>query len=158
MPQSAPAVSPELTSVPFVQVGNAAVVQVRLGSLGSQPFIIDTGADELSIDAKTADDLLARNEAKELSPQNSVLADGSVKMMRRIRVGGLTLGGRTVANVDAAVTEHAMPLLGTNVLKEFGTFTIDTVNNKLVLGSIKPMPTPPMTAATITDRTASGLY
>ena len=107
-------------------------------TLGSQivDALLDTGASLGTVPESIANALIASGEANWNADGKSILADGRKVAEKRINVHRLTLGGRTVENVLLSVVPdgQGMTLLGMQVLRTFGKFTIDADNDQLILG------------------------
>jgi gag-polyprotein putative aspartyl protease len=121
-------------AVPIVSDGGRAIVKVRLGGIEPQPMVVDTGADSIVVSEKVANDLIAHDEANELSPIKALVADGRVVDQRMIRIHRLAIGTHYLANVDAGV--GGMMLLGFPILNRFGKFTIDTNASQIIFGEM----------------------
>lgn len=106
-------------------------------SMGGQTVMmtIDTGAMIGMVPKSVADALIASGNAVEAEAGTSILADGQKIPERRIMIKQISLGSQVVNNVLTGVgPDNGMSLLGMNVLKKFGQFTIDTATDHLVLG------------------------
>jgi clan AA aspartic protease (TIGR02281 family) len=107
-------------------------------SLGSQTvdMMLDTGAMLGSVSESIAATLIASGEANWNEDGHAILADGSTVAEKRINIHHVTIGGRTVDNVLLGVVPDGkgMMLLGMQVLRSFGKFTIDAANDQLILG------------------------
>lgn len=110
-------------------------VMVNLGSQ-SVDMLIDTGASLGSVTVSMAATLIASGEANWNADGYSILADGSRMAEKRVNVHHVTIGGRSIDNVLLSVVpnDNTVMLLGMQVLRTFGRFTIDTVNDRLILG------------------------
>jgi hypothetical protein len=123
-------------SVGLINVGKGVMVQV---TLGSQPvtMIVDTGASDMLVPAKVADQLVADGEAL-YGPYTQVRqADGGTVSERTVTISSLRIGHHTLSNVTGSVAPDgpdAIGLLPFPVLNRVGRFTIDTTNNKLIFG------------------------
>ena len=101
-------------------------------------MLIDTGANGMSVEKGLADALIAKREAHAIEPGEVLLADGQTVTEERIVIDTLSVGGRTLNNVPAGIVpDGSMMLLPFPVLNQLGSFTIDTINNRLVFG--RPM-------------------
>src|SRR5271165_3876209 len=124
-------------SVPIIPIGNhgGKAVNITLGDKMTLSMIIDTGSDIVGVTESIANQLILNNEARELEKVDTVLANGSIRTERMINIKKLTIGGHTLYNIPATVgSDVSEPLLGIDVLNRFGKFSIDTVNNQLILG------------------------
>jgi clan AA aspartic protease (TIGR02281 family) len=137
----APAVQPApvaltQTSVAMVDgtAFNSHYVDALVGNLPVHA-LLDTGASAMIVTETMASALVSNGEAIWGPDQTSILADGSKQASKTLIIYRLTIGGRTIANVEAGtVPDVGTPLLGMSVLSRFGKFTIDTANSRLILG------------------------
>lgn len=116
--------------------GNTIYTDVILGHQLIS-MMVDTGATSGSISEEMASRLVADGEAVEAGYADYLMADGAVLRKREIRVKNVIVGGRMVHNVRfGAVSNGNSPmLLGMAVLNQFGAFTIDVRNKRLILGA-----------------------
>jgi hypothetical protein len=122
--------------VPFDYENRAIHLSVFFGGRAVR-VLLDTGATNLSINETIAGQLIASSDATEGEPVRVVMADNSTQTLRTVVIGTLTVRNHSMHNVRAAVEPgDAEPLLGMAILNQIsgGKFTIDTANNKLVLG------------------------
>jgi hypothetical protein len=114
--------------------GSAYKVAVDLGTFTAK-MLIDTGANGMSVEKGLADALIAKGEAHAIEPGEVQLADGQTVTEERIVIDTLSVGGRTLNNVPAGIVpDGGMMLLPFPVLNQLGSFTIDTIDNRLVFG------------------------
>lgn len=139
-PISAPVASAPMQagedSVGLINFGKGMMAQV---TLGTRPvaMIVDTGATDMLVPAKLADQLVADGEASASGNAGVQQADGSTRDERVIVIHSLTIGRHTIREVPASVAPDgpdAMGLLPFPVLNRAGRFTVDTINNKLIFG------------------------
>jgi clan AA aspartic protease (TIGR02281 family) len=108
---------------------------------GSAPlqFTLDTGATSVSIPQGVADQLIAAGKLAPADYRQDVtvhLADGSKIQKRIYMLRSVTIGGRTVADVECTVGGSGTSmLLGQSVLRRFKSWSIDNARNVLVLGA-----------------------
>jgi len=125
------------TIVPLITSDNHLSEHVTV-SLGSQTvdMMLDTGAMLGTVSESIAATLIASGEANWNDDGHAILADGSKVAEKRINIHRVTIGGRTVDNVLLGVVPdgEGMMLLGMQVLRTFGKFTIDAANDQLILG------------------------
>ena len=125
------------TIVPLITSDNHLSEHVTV-SLGSQTvdMMLDTGAMLGTVSESVAATLIASGEANWNDDGHAILADGSKVAEKRINIHRVTIGGRTVDNVLLGVVPDGkgMMLLGMQVLRTFGKFTIDAANDQLILG------------------------
>lgn len=101
-------------------------------------MIFDTGASDVTISKVEADFMFKNNYlAKEdikgkkyYQTADGGLTEGTVITLKEVKIGDAVLH-----NVDASVvkSQKAPLLLGESVLQKFGTFTVDNINNKLII-------------------------
>jgi hypothetical protein len=122
--------------------GSAFKVAVSLGSYQAK-MLIDTGANSMSVVKSLSDELWRRGDA-DLGPQERVIvADGRTTTEDTIIIHTVTVGGRTLHNMEAGiVADGAMMLMPFPVLNQMGSFTIDTAHGKLIFGSATPSAPP----------------
>jgi Aspartyl protease len=137
---AAPAPAPVVDSVPITTDGTHANVDIMIGEFDYHHFLIDTGADIMSVNPDVAASLIAGGYAVEHGAVSVKLADGSVSNERRILIDQIRIGRHTITNVAAAVNANndGMNLLPFQVLNQMGKFTIDTANEKLIFGRSAP--------------------
>jgi predicted aspartyl protease len=105
---------------------------VILGA-NSYPFTLDTGASDMTVTWSIADQLVRGGEAALGRDLPSTLADGSHQMNQTIIIHSVTIGGRTIHDVVAGVTQDGvMMLLGMSVLNALGA-SIDVTSHTLHL-------------------------
>ena len=128
--------SPSGSSLPAVASDNGMIfAQVDLGGGVSVNAMVDTGASwALSIPASLADTLVAKNLAVRCpKPKGkTTFADGMTHEVGAISIRRVTVDGRLLENVEAAVVPNraAPVLLGLGALNRLGAFSIE--NGKLV--------------------------
>jgi predicted aspartyl protease len=136
-PSSAPTGVGRPTIVPLITTDNHLSEHVTV-SLGSQTvdMMLDTGAMLGTVSESVAATLIASGEANWNEDGHAILADGSRVAEKRSNIHRVTIGGRTVDNVLLGVVPNGegMMLLGMQVLRTFGKFTIDAANDQLILG------------------------
>ena len=125
-------------SVAIIPIGDhgGKAVDVILGVNMKLTMVIDTGADIVAVTDSIAKQLFTNDEATEMGKVITTLADGSTRTERMISINKLTIGDHhTVYNIPATVSpDQGTPLLGVDVLNQFGRFSIDTAKSKLILG------------------------
>ena len=101
-------------------------------------MIFDTGASDVTISKVEADfmlknDYLSKEDIKGekyYQVADGGIAEGTVVTLKEVKIGDAVLH-----NVDASVvkSQKAPLLLGESVLKKFGTFTVDNINDRLII-------------------------
>jgi clan AA aspartic protease (TIGR02281 family) len=138
-PAHAPMTTPKTGATEIALTGNGGSHYVNGTVNGAAvQFILDTGADFTAIPLHFARQLAAQGR---LSPadvrgvMNFGMANGSTQKAIVITLSSVSIGGRTVHNVIAAVNPVGSdPLLGQSFLQNMGSYTIDNRRNVLILG------------------------
>jgi clan AA aspartic protease (TIGR02281 family) len=115
--------------------GGGYLIAGRINDAVPVTFVLDTGASDVSIPENVARDLeRAGKPAEPLGMATYVLADGSKVRKRRVLLRELTVGGQTVSNVMASISERGSPpLLGQSFLSKFASWTLDNERSVLTL-------------------------
>jgi clan AA aspartic protease (TIGR02281 family) len=121
----------KLISVPVKRQGNTYSVEISIGGK-NLVYIIDSGASEMFISNSTEKFLLdlgiIRN-SDYLPSKTFVLADGSEKIYRRVKIPTIRIGTIKVEDVEAAITEDNSPLLlGKSFLDKFKSWKVNNAN------------------------------
>jgi clan AA aspartic protease (TIGR02281 family) len=96
---------------------------------------VDTGAYGMTMTQSLADAMVNNGDATRGEDSQVKGYDGVAQNVHHIIIKTLTFGGRDIANVDAVVVpDSGNPLLGMDILRQFGKFTIDTATSQLILG------------------------
>ena len=111
-------------------------VPVEINRVLKINFIFDSGASEVFISPDIALTLIKTGTVQEsdwLPSSSYIFADGSTARSRRFLIRELSIGGHTLKNVPAAISNsiEASLLLGQSALNRFGSFTIDYQSNTL---------------------------
>jgi clan AA aspartic protease (TIGR02281 family) len=101
-------------------------------------FILDTGADEVSISLSEALFMLKNGYIDEndlLNTEYYQLANGEIVEGTKLVLRTLKIGGLTIKNVEASIvhTMNAPLLLGQSALSKLGMITIDYAKNQLII-------------------------
>jgi tetratricopeptide (TPR) repeat protein len=101
-------------------------------------FILDTGADEVSISLSEALFMLKNGYIDEndlLNTEYYQLANGEIVEGTKLVLRTLKIGGLTIKNVEASIvhTMNAPLLLGQSALSKLGKITIDYAKNQLII-------------------------
>jgi predicted aspartyl protease len=122
-------------AVPMTADNAGLHIAVKLGPM-TYGMIVDTGATLGSITEVIAESLVTSGLAEWGDSGTSVLADGSEHVQRSVIVHSVELGGRIAFNVQFSVqpNNNATMLLGMSALNQFGRFTVDGQNGRLVFG------------------------
>ncbi len=125
------------TRVPLKKIGTTLLVQATINGMVQVPFVLDSGASDVTIPADvvavleqagtiTGDDLLL--------PQTYGLADGSTASSRTFRLRSVKVGNRVLQNVTGSVALNSRGfLLGQSFLDRFRSWSVDNEQNILVL-------------------------
>jgi hypothetical protein len=101
------------------------------------PFIIDSGASDVSIPADVMLTLVRTETLKDsdfIGSQTYKLADGSTTPSLRFIIRKLKIGNQTIENVTAQISDiKGLPLLGQSFLSKFQSWTLDNSRRVLVL-------------------------
>ena len=99
-------------------------------------MLIDTGATEMLVSNKLANQMVADGEAEERGEVSVTVADGRKINERVVVIHRMTIGRHVLREVPASVApeDDAVGLLPFSVLNRVGRFTIDTNSNKLIFG------------------------
>lgn len=100
-------------------------------------FIFDTGASDITLSAKKAKYLLEIGKLEEkdfIGTQQYITADGSICEGTLVILKTVTIGKKTLYNVQASIVNNleAPLLLGQSALSRFGKIFIDYSNNLLI--------------------------
>ena len=130
-------VSPGKTEVPLRRLGRAFIVPPTINNAIQLPFIIDSGASEISIPANIVSALMQAGTisgADFLGKRTYRIADGSTLPSEVFRIRSLRVGNRVLENVVGSVApvEGGM-LLGQSFLSRFKSWSIDNQHQVLIL-------------------------
>jgi aspartyl protease family protein len=107
----------------MVKRGGIWMVPVKVNGLQEIDFVYDTGASETTITADVVSTMMRQKtiSSEDFLPGGTyVLADGSTVSSPRFTIRTLEIGGITLRNVSAGISDaKADPLLGQNVLGHF---------------------------------------
>jgi hypothetical protein len=124
-------------SIPLKPDGGVWTVPVRVNDVVTLPFVVDSGAADVSI---TYDLYLILRRAGSVSSAditgytNYSLADGSTQREPNLRIRSLRIGGIEVRDVACSVApERGSLLLGQSFLSRFRTVSIDYQRHVLLI-------------------------
>jgi clan AA aspartic protease (TIGR02281 family) len=127
-----------LTRVPMVSSGGTFSVDVAIAGVCCVPFILDTGASDVSVSPAL---FFAMRKGGHVTDADLIdvvkyqTASGHTIEGLRFRMPPMTVGGITVRNVIGSVSNGSdMLLLGQTFLRKFKFWAIDNANGVLVLG------------------------
>lgn len=117
--------------------GGATAVFARVVIHGHVfPFLIDTGATVTLVDPAIA----ARLHLRTVGKPHRFCGVTGCSAARRVRLRNWSVGGQPLPDIVASSSPiagtggHAFGLLGSDVLSQFGSVTIDYRNKQLILG------------------------
>jgi hypothetical protein len=133
--------------IPLRKEGGVYLLPVRINSVITLNFVLDSGASEVVIPADVALTLLRTGTISRrdfLPGQRYRLADGSILRGSRFNIRELEIGGYKLTNIPAAVAPMAGPLLlGQSFLSRAGNWSIDNERQVLVIGDFGREQSPP---------------
>jgi clan AA aspartic protease (TIGR02281 family) len=131
-------------TIELVREHGVFMVPVRINDAVTIPFILDSGAGDVSVPEDVFKTLLRTRtvtESDSREPGVYVTADGSEHMRRRFILHEVRVGDHVVKDVMASVApDKADPLLGQSFLGTLPRWAIDNTLHTLVFGSDAPSP------------------
>jgi predicted aspartyl protease len=128
-------VSQGKTEVPLRRLGGAFIAPVTINNAIQLPFVIDSGASDVSIPANIVSALMQAgiiSSADFLGKRTYRLADGSVVRSPMFRIRSLKVSDQVLENVlGSEAPASAILLLGQSFLSRFRSWSID--NRRMVL-------------------------
>ncbi len=128
-PPATPSVTGGPIWIPMKIEGATYVVPVIVNDAITLPFVLDTGASDVSIPADVVLTLVRTGTLEDgdfIGTQNYNLADGSTVPSARFWIRSLTVGNRKIENVTGSVAPVAGHLLlGQSFLSRFKSWSID---------------------------------
>lgn len=123
---------PILNEIPLIRSGESHLVNATVNDSISVTFILDTGAEDISISEAVSArlGLTARDVVDYVIITD---ANGGSKRRPVVILRNLDVGGYVLHNVEATVGNST--LLGQPFLRKFASYTIDNRRNVLTLGS-----------------------
>lgn len=124
------------TSVPLIYIsGEGYKVKLEIGGI-KRYFILDTGASDLVITEELLSEL--QNEGVNINShafpnESRELADGSIVIVKRVRLKEVQVGGYQVKNIIASVVEQGSPLCGMDFLNAFSNWEMRPNTKELIL-------------------------
>jgi predicted aspartyl protease len=132
------AANPTVLRVALKESGGVNYVMVGIDNVCCFPFMLDSGASDVSVSPDIFRALVKSGRVTEADLFDVVkyrTASGAVIEGLRFRMPPMTVGGRTVNGVIASVSKGAdVMLLGQSFLKQFRFWAIDNRTGELVLG------------------------
>jgi hypothetical protein len=134
-------------SIPLDQQGGVWTVSVRINDAISLPFVLDSGAADVSI---TADVYMTLKRMGSVSPADIIgytnyrIADGSTLREPNFRIRSLRVGNTDLRDVYCSVAPpRGDLLLGQTALSRLPRWSIDYQRRVLVVGEVGGAPTSP---------------
>jgi hypothetical protein len=128
-------VSQGKTEVPLRRLGVALIAPVTINNAIQLPFVIDSGASDVSIPANVVSALMQAgtiSSADFLGKRTYTLANGSSVISPMFRIKSLKVGDQVLENVlGSEAPPSGVLLLGQSFLSRFRSWTID--NRRMVL-------------------------
>ncbi|WP_422010812.1 retropepsin-like aspartic protease family protein [Reyranella sp.] len=119
----------------FQRMGGVFVLPATINGTSTAYFIVDSGASNVQISEELADELKRNGsltEADSLGQRRFILADGSGRQQRIVRLRSIKIGERTMENVMASVSPgRGHGLLGQSFLRRLSSWKIDNVKNSI---------------------------
>lgn len=123
--------------VPLIANGGVFSTPIRINGSPAYPFIIDSGASDVSVPPEIVESLMATGRLTDddfMGHTVYTLADGSQIKSRTFMLRQISLGDVNVANVRASVASQGAPaLLGQSFLSRLKSWNIDNANGTLNL-------------------------
>jgi clan AA aspartic protease (TIGR02281 family) len=115
------------------------MVPVRVNDAVTIPFVLDSGAADVSVPEDVFKTLLRTRTVAEsdlLSPGTYINADGGERLKRRFKLHELRVGSFVIKDIEASVApDVADPLLGQSFLEKLPGWAIDNTKHTLVIGN-----------------------
>jgi clan AA aspartic protease (TIGR02281 family) len=115
------------------------MVPVRINDAVTIPFVLDSGAGDVSVPEDVFKTLLRTRTVTEsdfLPPGTYVMADGSRRSNQRFTLHELRVGDYVIRDIVASVApDKADPLLGQSFLGKLPGWAIDNTKHTLVIGA-----------------------
>jgi clan AA aspartic protease (TIGR02281 family) len=131
-------------SVQLEEFNGVYMVPVRINDVIAIPFVLDSGASEISVTEDVFKTLMRTRTVTEsdfLPPGKYVLADGTERLERRFILHELRVGDQIVRNVAAAVApDKADPLLGQSFLNQLPNWKMDNTQHAIVFDNVSSPP------------------
>ncbi len=128
--------------IPLEKHGGVYTLQVRINGVFTLPFVLDSGASEVTIPADVALSLLRTGTISEkdfLPDKRFTLADGSIVTGSRFNIRELEVGGFRAFNIPAVVAPvTGSLLLGQSFLSKAPHWAIDNRRQLLVIDANPP--------------------
>jgi clan AA aspartic protease (TIGR02281 family) len=124
-------------SVTLRSDGQSLLLDVGIGARTNWPFVLDTGASEMTVTQSLADELVREGYAVRGEHETVTYADGKPHDVPTISVDAVMVGTHRVTDVHVSVSPDRSPmLLGLGVLNRIGRFTVDVANHRLLFEGV----------------------
>ena len=121
--------------VPLVKLGNTYKVKIEIGGV-IRYYVFDTGATALVINSDLEKELLVNNKIAKsdyLEDTEFKIADGSIITAKCVKLNNVIIGGYTVNNVVAYITDKGGMLCGIGFMNKFKEWNLDVKNKELLI-------------------------
>lgn len=122
--------------IPMENRGGVYTLPVKINSVITLNFILDSGAAEVNIPADVALTLIRTGTIKEedfLPGETYTLADGSKTKSPRFNIQKIEIGGQIIQNVSASIgSVNSSLLLGQSLLSRLQSWSIDNALHSFV--------------------------
>jgi clan AA aspartic protease (TIGR02281 family) len=128
-----------IVKIPLRKDGNRYKIKVLLNDNEKLPFdfILDTGADKVLVTSDIFSTFYRAGIITKSDIKNSNqygVADGTAVTGLNFNLNKIQIGSIIMNNIDAVVIDGSNEcLLGGSLLNKFGKYTIDTINNQLII-------------------------
>lgn len=125
--------------IPLTNSGGIYMVPVLLNGFLPLPFVLDSGAADVSLPADVARTLFRTGTIEDddyIGEARYQLGDGSVMKSARFFLHEVKVGNHSFNHIEANISPtEGTPLLGQSFLSKVGAWSIDNERHVLVLGS-----------------------
>lgn len=127
---------PNSDTINVLQINGMTYLKVKIGSM-IQVWLFDTGASDLLIN-KEMESILKNenviNNENYLGIGEYEMANGMIDTCRKYKISNIKIGKFSVDNITVAVTEKGKRIIvGKALLNKFSNWTLNNLNNKLIL-------------------------
>lgn len=124
------------TTVKMREEGGVYHVPCKINGIEME-FVFDTGASDVTISLTEAMFLYKQNKLTDddvIGSEYYQIADGSISEGTVVNLKSVTIGDRTIRNVQASIVHNmeAPLLLGQSALSEFGRISIDYKRKEII--------------------------
>jgi clan AA aspartic protease (TIGR02281 family) len=142
--------SAKAATVAMTPEGGTYTIPVEINGAVRLPFMLDTGATNVVIPADVFLTLVRSGTISRrdyIGEGTSILADGSKRRLELYILREVRIGGFTIKNVEASITEKGSLLLGQSFLSKLPPWSIDYKQHALIIADrpTQQAVTPPKT-------------